>query len=287
MSPTLPRFTLRLKNQTILKWNRPLIMGVINLSPNSFYQPVANLEQALFLAEAMVKGGAAILDVGGEATNPSVDLLRDKPELQIEIDRVVPVIEAIKQRFEVLVSVDTSEVEVMRASVKAGVDLVNDQRTLKNPGVLDFIIESELPVCLMHFFDPIRKPESGSKLELLEEIVEDFRLLVANYQQAGLASDRIILDPGFGGGHYGKSTDENYYLLKNLARFDELSCPVLIGWSRKSMLGDTLDAVSEDRLYGGIAAAVLAAINGAAIIRTHDVKATSDAMKVLEHYWRV
>ncbi len=276
---------LRLRNNELINLNKPSVMGVINMSPNSFYNPAKNSDDALHQVDAMVKAGANFVDVGGEATNPCVEIEKEAPSVQQEIDRLLPVIEAIKQRFPILVSVDTSQPKVMRAVLEAGADMINDQRALRVPGAIDIVAQYKVPVCLMHFFNPQREPGSSSHKELLNTICSDLQLAVSRCQSAGVAKDRIIIDPGFGQGNYGKNTAENFYLLAQLQSFCDLGYPVLVGWSRKSMLGDVMGGAPADkRLSGSIAAAVLAAKEGASIIRVHDVAETVDALTVFSAY---
>ncbi len=262
---------------------QPKLMGILNLSPHSFYKPCKNLDDAIALAAQMVSEGVDIIDVGAEATNPSLATIKDS-SAQVEIEKLLPVIEAIRQRFDVLISVDTSQAEVMRALIAAGATLINDQRALQLPGALAAVVESKVSVCLMHGFVPRREAGSSTPETLLETIKRDWRSMLDRYQAAGLEKDKIILDPGFGGGHYGKNTAENFYLLKHLDELVALGYPLLVGWSRKSMLGEVLGAPAEDRLYGSIAAAILATLKGAALIRTHDVAATRDALRIIERY---
>lgn len=257
--------------------DRPLIMGIINLSPRSFFRPHTDLESALKTAENMIEAGADILDIGSEATNPFVDLKPPAP--QQEIDSLMPLILAIKQQFPVQISVDTSRPEVMREAIKIGVDLINDQRALQEPGALAVMAASTIPVCLMHFFAD-RKPGASDLSSLLDQVKNDLQASVARCEEAGISRDRLIIDPGFGQGHYGKNTEENFYLLKHLSVFVEMGYPVLSGWSRKSMIGDVLGLSAEERLFGSIAADTLAAYHGAAIIRTHDVRASREAVTI-------
>ncbi len=261
----------------------PLVMGVINMSPNSFYQPCLSLSEGLAQAEQMIAEGADILDIGGEATNPQVDILAEAPAIAAEIERVVPLIKTVKQRHpQVLLSVDTSNAAVMRASIDAGVDMINDQRALRRDGALEVVANSDVSVCLMHFFMPQREPQSNSNEAMLKDICRDLGQWAQRCIDAGIARERIVLDPGFGGGNFGKDTQENFYLLKHMDAIQNLGFPLLVGWSRKSMIGEVLGGVSSDqRLYGSISAATLAAQKGAAILRVHDVAPTVDAVKVV------
>lgn len=273
-------FALRLANDRQVSLQQPSVMGVINMSPDSFYRPYSSRDEILKTIDSMVESGVDIIDVGGEATNLSIDL-QQSPGIQEQIDRVAPWIEFISTQFPVLVSIDTSQPQVMREAVARGAHLINDQRGLQAPDALATVVELAVPVCLMHFFAAPRPAGSGSLPELLAGIKADLWTLTTRCRMAGIPADRIIIDPGFGQGHYCKNAQENYYLLAHLAQLVDLGYPVLVGWSRKSMIGETLGGVSaEQRLYGSIAAAALAAIQGASIIRVHDVAETMDAIKV-------
>jgi dihydropteroate synthase len=265
--------------------NLPAIMGVINMSPNSFYKPSASFKQGLALARDMISQGATILDVGGEATNPFVDIDADAPSINNEIDRIVPLVRAIRAECnDVIISVDTSTPRVMEAAVAAGATMINDQRALLREGALDMAVALNVPVCLMHLPWPMRTPGSSSPAQLLKTITADFEEWIERCLKAGIAPEHLILDPGFGTGNYGKSTQENFYLLNHLEVIIAMGFPVLVAWSRKSMIGDVLGgAPADERLYGSVAAATLALQKGASIIRTHDVKPTIDALKIVEH----
>jgi dihydropteroate synthase len=259
----------------------PAIMGIINCSQDSFYAPSAHFDAALKQAETMVAEGADILDIGAEATNPHVDISRHPSSDQREIDQIIPLVEAIKQRFDTAISIDTSRYAVMSAAINVGADMINDQRALQSEGALDLIKTKSTPVCLMDF--PIGRSPGQECLETFIQSVKDRLLCFAERcLAAGMQRDNIILDPGFGQGHYGKNLDENYYLLAHLNQIVDLGFPVLSGWSRKSMIGDVIGGVpATQRLPGSITAAVLAAQKGASILRVHDVKATCDALSVL------
>lgn len=256
------------------------IMGIINLSPNSFYNPHLDLSSAFRTAERMVYDGADILDIGGEATNPYVNINADSPSLQAELDLLVPAVEGIKRRFDILISVDTSRPQVMRETINVGADIINDQRALQVEGALTVIRELRSPVCLMHFPTLKRKPGSTSCAFLLKAVKQDLKAAVERCERHGLSRSQIIIDPGFGQGNYGKNLKENFYLLNHLSEFLSLGLPVLSGWSRKSMIGNILSQLPADRLYGSIAADALAAYQGASIIRTHDIKASREAVRI-------
>lgn len=270
-------------NQTMInlqKNNQAWVMGVINASPNSFYNAYPFANQALAVAERMIEEGVDILDIGGEATNPTVNL-NDALTVQLELDRVIPLISSIKSRFDILISVDTSQPEVMRQAIAAGADMINDQRALSLPGAVEAVVDSAVSVCLMHWQLPPRRPGSSSPDVLLNQTVSALLNRAKQVERAGISGDRIILDPGFGGGNYGKSAAENAYLLQQLAKFVETNYPILVGWSRKSMIGELTGAAVEERLPGSIAAAVLAVSKGAKIIRAHDVAATKQALAIV------
>ena len=273
-------FDLRMRNGNYVNFFEPAVMGIINVSANSFYNPHFNKESALRTAEKMVNEGANILDIGGEATNPFVDIQIDSTSVQIELDLVLPVLEAIKKRFPVLVSVDTSQPSVMKESVDMGADIINDQRSLRWDNALTTVSALKTPVCLMHFPLQTRKPGSTTFSCFLEMVKKELREHIQRCKEGGISEDRIIIDPGFGQGNYRKNTAENFYLLNNLSEFVAMGLPVLSGWSRKSMIGNILIQPPKNRLFGSIAADVLAVYHGASIIRTHDVKATREAIKV-------
>lgn len=273
-------FTLRLADNHHVSLAKPAVMGIINMSPDSFYRPYHSQDEILIAIEQMVASGVDIIDIGGEATNLSIDL-EHAPGVQQQIDRVVPLVEIIAKQFPVLISVDTSHPVVMHEAVARGAHIINDQRGLQVPGALAAATALKVPVCLMHFFMTGRQPGSCPPPELLATIKADLWTVITRCRTAGISDDRIIIDPGFGQGHYCKNAQENYYLLAHLAEFASLGFPVLAGWSRKSMIGEALGGVSaSQRLYGSIAAAALAAMQGAAIIRVHDVAETMDAIKV-------
>jgi len=263
-----------------VQFDRPWVMGVINCSPNSFYQAIATQQQVLELAEQMVADGVDIIDIGGEATNIHVNIEREAVSVENEIQRVVPAISQIKSHFNIRVSVDTSQPRVMQAAIDAGVDLINDQRALKAAGALEVVARANVPACLMHF--PYQRiPGSSTPAQLMQQVVADLSDDVARCEQAGMTKNQLLVDPGFGTGNYGKNTHENFYLLKHLNELKQCGCPILAGWSRKSMIGDVLGGVTPDqRLYGSVAAVTLATLQGAQVIRVHDVKPTVDAMKV-------
>ncbi|WP_264435370.1 dihydropteroate synthase [Coxiella endosymbiont of Dermacentor marginatus] len=281
------QFRLDLRENRTVTFSGPAIMGVINVSPNSFYNPHLDLNSTFYTAEKMVRDGADILDIGGEATNPLVNVDTDSPSLQVELNRLIPAIEGIKKRFDILISVDTSRPQVMKEAINFGADIINDQRALQIEGALTVVKELKTPVCLMHFPNSNRKPDSTSCVHLLKTIKQDLQSAIERCESQGLSRNQIIIDPGFGQGNYGKNLNENFYLLNHFSEFLSFKLPILSGWSRKSMIGDVLSQLPEDRLFGSIAADVLAVYQGASIIRTHDVKASKEAVRIAAYARKV
>ncbi len=256
-------------------------MGIINLSPQSFYHATPTYDDALRCAEQMVLDGADILDIGAVATNPTVNINSDIPSVQAELDAVMPFIELLSKNVDINISVDTYRADVMRESIARGAHMINDQRALTEVNALETAVKLNVPVCLMHHFNPPRTAGSTSKEDLLSQIISDLKKQADRCLSAGMSKENIILDPGFGGGSFGKNADENFYLLSKLEKITALDFPVLVGLSRKSFLGELCNADIENRLSASIAAAVIAAQKGAAILRVHDVKATKDALQVM------
>jgi len=251
-------------------------MGVINVTPDSFSDGgrFATLDAALRQGERLAAEGADILDVGGESTRPgSLGV-----SVQEEIDRVVPVIEALAARIVLPLSIDTSKPEVMRAAVTAGAGFINDVQALQRPGALAAAFALAVPVCLMHMRGtPAIMQLQPQYQDPVEEVVGFLQQTVAACEAAGIPRSRLLLDPGFG---FGKTLAHNLALLAGLARLGKLGLPLLVGLSRKSMIGAMTGRGVEDRLAGSLAAAVLAVERGARLIRVHDVAATRDALAV-------
>ncbi len=257
---------------------RPQVMGVLNVTPDSFSDGgrYADLDQARARAVGMVEEGAAIIDVGGESSRPGADPV----PLQEELERVLPVVEALRQEVDVPISVDTYKPEVAREGVAAGAGMINDIRALQEPGALEAAAELAVPVCLMHMQGrPRTMQESPAYGEVVEEVAAFLEGRAAAAEASGVAPERLLLDPGFG---FGKTVDDNYRLLNALDRFTSLGYPVLVGMSRKSMIGKLLDRTLEGRLAGSLSAAAIAVFQGARLVRTHDVASTVDAVRVAE-----
>jgi dihydropteroate synthase len=259
-----------------LDLSRPQVMGVLNVTPDSFSDGgrFANLGAALRQAEQMAAEGAAIIDVGGESTRPGAAAV----SAQEEIARVVPVLEGIAARLDMPVSIDTSKPEVMQAAVAAGASMVNDVYALRRPGALEMAAKLEIAVCLMHMQGEPRSMQANPRYDDVSgEVAAFLTARVDACTAAGIGLERIVVDPGFG---FGKTARHNVELLANLAQIKALGLPLLVGWSRKDTLGKLTGQPVEGRLAAGIAAAVLAVERGAHIVRTHDVGATLDALKV-------
>ncbi|WP_037376222.1 dihydropteroate synthase [Sedimenticola selenatireducens] len=256
---------------------RPRIMGILNVTPDSFSDggDFISRDVALARARTMVDEGADFLDIGGESTRPGAQAVSEQEEL----DRVIPVIEAIASEIPVPISVDTSKAAVMRHAVAAGAGLINDVMALRDEGALAVARELDVPVCLMHMQGLPRTMQHDPQYrDVVAEVMAFLRSRVDACLAEGIARNKLLLDPGFG---FGKSLLHNLTLLRHLDRFSELQLPLLVGISRKSMIGAVLDdAPVDQRLFGGLACAVMAVERGAAIIRTHDVKPTVDAVRM-------
>lgn len=268
-----------------LDFSVPRVMGILNVTPDSFSDGGAlctdgsprfsvSLDKALFAVQTMVSAGVDIIDVGGESTRPGAPSVSETEELE----RVIPVVTAIRRNFDVLISVDTSSAAVIAASADAGANMINDVRALQRPGAIEAAAATNLAVCLMHMQgEPVFMQQAPHYTDVCAEVRAFLLARKRTCVQAGISSDRICLDPGFG---FGKTLAHNYALLARLRELHVLDSPLLIGLSRKSMIGSVLGASSADRLAGSVAGAVLAAVAGAQIIRVHDVQATVDALKV-------
>ncbi|ATJ81165.1 dihydropteroate synthase [Halomonas beimenensis] len=255
----------------------PRVMGILNVTPDSFSDGGHHvaLDDALRRAEQMLAEGAAIIDVGGESTRPGAEPV----PVQQELDRVVPVVEALVRELDALVSVDTSTPEVMREASRAGAGMLNDVRNLRREGALRAAATSGLPVCVMHMLGEPGDMQEAPRYDVpVEEAVTDFlESRVAACEAAGLRRERLILDPGFG---FAKTVEHNLRLLKHLDRLERLGLPLLVGMSRKSMIGKVLGRPVEERLSGGLALSALAVERGARILRVHDVGPHVDAVNM-------
>jgi dihydropteroate synthase len=262
--------------QGLIDLSTPVVMGILNVTPDSFSDGgrFVSREAAIRQAELMAGEGATIIDVGGESTRPGASAVSE----QAEIDRVVPVIEAIASRLDIAISVDTSKPAVMRAAVAAGAAIVNDVYALRCDGALSEAARLGVAVCLVHMQgEPRTMQDHPRYTDVAGEVAAFLSKRAVACVQAGIERNRIVVDPGFG---FGKTAAHNIELLANLGQLSELELPLLVGLSRKSTLGKLTGRPANERLPAGIAAAVLAVERGAHIVRTHDVGATIDALKV-------
>ncbi|MFD2179868.1 dihydropteroate synthase [Veronia pacifica] len=268
---------LKSRNKT-LDLSRTQVMGILNVTPDSFSDGGQHntVDRALRHADAMLSAGATILDIGGESTRPGApDVALDE-----EINRVVPVVEAIRRNFDCWISIDTSKAVVMSEATAAGGDIINDVRALQEPGAIEAAAQADVPVCLMHMQGQPRTMQSNPIYgDMIADIKGFFETRIAACEQAGISRDRVILDPGFG---FGKTLTHNYQLLDKLESFHDFGLPVLAGMSRKSMIFKLLDKTPQDVLAGSLACATIAALKGAQIIRVHDVEETCDVVKIVQ-----
>lgn len=264
-------------NGRMLDLRTPQVMGILNVTPDSFSDGGQHntYDAAIKHALQMCAEGAAIIDVGGESTRPGAEAV----SLDEELERVIPVIEKLKQEIDVPISIDTFKPEVMRAAVAAGAGLINDVNALRADGALEAAASLNVPVCLMHMQGT---PRTMQKEPVYDNVTNDVKHFlherVIACEQAGISRDKIILDPGFG---FGKTLEHNLQLMRELSVLMDEDLPVLVGVSRKSMLGLILDAEPDQRLYGTVTLQAMALMQGAHILRSHDVKAAVDGIKTV------
>ncbi|MBK4775642.1 dihydropteroate synthase [Candidatus Pantoea edessiphila] len=250
------------------------VMGILNITPDSFSDggKYNKLSKALMHVENMVNSGADIIDVGGESTRPGANNV----SVEEELERVIPAIELIKKNFDVWISVNTSKPELIYESFKAGVNIINDVRSLSEHGALEAAVFTDLPVCIMHQSKGLCY--QWTYKNTISEINKYFYEYILRYEKAGIKKSNIILDPGFG---FGKNSIHNYHILANLNKFHHFKLPLLVGISRKSMIGDLLKINPSNRLIGSITCAVIAALQNIQIIRVHDVQETLEAINIV------
>ena len=267
---------MKIRNIEFNFGERTYIMGILNVTPDSFSDggKFNEIDDALIQVRKLVAEGADIIDIGGESTRSMAEEVPETEELQ----RVIPLVEAVQKRFDCWISVDTSKAIVMQEAAKVGMDLINDIRALREPGALEIAGQLNLPTCIMHMQGQPRTMQTNPHYD---DVVQDvYQFLEARTKaclDAGIAKENIIWDMGF---CFGKTVQHNYKLLQQLAHFCESGYPILAGLSRKSMIGTVLDKPVTERVVGSVAGALIAAQNGATILRVHDVAATADALKV-------
>jgi len=269
--------TLRLGERT-LSLDRCRIMGILNTTPDSFSDggKFSNIADALSHAETMANEGADIIDVGGESTRPGAAPI----SAQEEIDRTIPLVEKICLNLDIAVSIDTSKPDVMLAAARAGASLVNDVFALQQEGALAAAASLNVAICLMHMQGkPATMQDNPGYAELPDDVIRFLEQRIRCCVEGGIVRERLVVDPGFG---FGKNDRHNLQILAELEQFTALGVPILVGLSRKGTLGNLTGRPAAERLFAGVAAAVLAADRGARIIRTHDVAATVDALRIAD-----
>ncbi|KLN64203.1 MULTISPECIES: dihydropteroate synthase [Vibrio] len=267
---------LKANNKT-LDLSHPQVMGILNVTPDSFSDggKFRTLADALAQAQRMIDVGVTIIDIGGESTRPGAPDV----ELEEELQRVIPVIKAIRAQSDVWISVDTSKAEVMRQAAEAGADIINDVRALQEPGALEVAAKTGLPICLMHMQGQPRTMQSNPHYDdLLKEVGEFLQQRIKACSEVGIEREKLILDPGFG---FGKTLEHNYQMLSHLEEFHQFGLPILAGMSRKSMIFKLLDKAPAQCVAASVSCATIAAMKGAQIIRVHDFEQTLDAMKIV------
>ncbi|WP_192021399.1 dihydropteroate synthase [Shewanella sp. WPAGA9] len=269
-------FELKSGDKT-LSLSSPVVMAIINVTPDSFSDggQFSSFENACKQVDKVIEEGATILDIGGESTRPGAT---DVP-VEEELARVIPVIEYAAKHPDIWISIDTSKPEVMEKAVAAGAHIINDVRALQAPGAVAMATSLDVPVCLMHMQGkPETMQDNPSYDNVIQQVVDFLSLRIDYCVAAGMPRENIIIDPGFG---FGKTLAHNYELLAKLPELHSMHLPVLIGLSRKSMIGDLLQRNVDERLAGSLAGAMIAAQQGAQILRVHDVKETIDALTVM------
>ena len=269
--------TVSLPRGRTLHLDTPVVMGILNVTPDSFSDGgnYCQLDSAVKQAHTLLEQGAKIIDIGGESTRPGAPDV----SLEDELDRVIPLVKALRKTSDCIISIDTSKSEVMRQAILAGADIINDVRALQEPGAIEVLSAyPDVAICLMHMQGQPRTMQSNPQYEdLFADINDFFSERIAACEQAGIQQQRIILDPGFG---FGKTLAHNYEILNRFDEFNQFNLPVLAGLSRKSMIGNLLNKSTNERLAGSLAGALIAAQNGAKIIRVHDVSETLDVLTV-------
>lgn len=256
----------------------PVVMGILNVTPDSFSDggKFSSFELACKHADEMVAQGAKIIDIGGESTRPGAADV----SVEDELARVIPLVSYVAKHHDVWISVDTSKPEVMRQAVNAGAHLINDVRALMEPGALETAAQLNVPICLMHMQGEPRSMQSAPEYQdVVVDVAEFLTERIQACLDAGIPRELLLIDPGFG---FGKTLEHNYELLAKLETFAQFELPILIGLSRKSMIGNLLGRPTSERLAGSLAGAMIAAQKGAHIIRVHDVPETMDMLKVLQ-----
>ncbi len=264
-------------NNKTLDLSTPQIMGILNTTPDSFSDggQYATLESGLNQAKKMIEQGATIIDIGGESTRPGAMAV----SLEVELSRTIPLIKAIRAISDIWISIDTSKAEVMRQAVEAGADIINDVKALTAPNALATAASLNVPICLMHMQgEPTTMQHKPNYQNVVQEVGAFLEERIRCCNEAGISTEQLILDPGFG---FGKTLEHNYILLNELDKLHQYGLPLLVGLSRKSMIFKLLNKSPQQCVAGSLACATIAAQKGAQIIRVHDVEQTVDAVKIV------
>ncbi len=271
-------------NGRLLDLSKPCVMGIINVTPDSFYSKSRkqSRDDIIRTGVEMAKEGAAIIDIGGESTRPGTT---EPVSVEEELARVIPAITALYPEVDCPISIDTSQPEVMQQAVQAGVGFINDVRALRLDGAAAMASQCQVPVCLMHMqycngIAPVE--ETNPEEDMMTVILNFLQQRITDVIAVGIPRERIVVDPGFGGGAFGKTVSQNLNCLHRLFELQQLQLPILVGLSRKSFIGAVLDKPPEARLQASLIAAALGAYHGANIIRTHDVSATVEALQFIQ-----
>ena len=281
------------------EFHGPILMGILNATPDSFFSPNCFQEskKALLFAEKMVKAGAQIIDIGGESTSQMAKLYGAKKvdylgldrlntvSEQEEVDRVIPIVEIICKNLDCLISIDTSSPLVMQAAADAGAHIINDIRFFQRPGAVDVMLKNDLAMVVCHSLG--EHPDLDfipQYQDVCETVKAHLTTRINALKSHQINSNRIIIYPGFGGGIFGKTVKDDIALLKNIQMFSQMNYPLLVGMSRKSFIGQLTNSLPENRLSGSLACALLAAQSGASIIRVHDVEETAKVLQMYQVY---
>lgn len=260
-----------------LDLSKPNLMGVLNVTPDSFSDGgrFDRFDLAVQHAREMLNAGVDIIDIGGESSRPGADVVG----VDEELERTIPLIKEIRSFSQIPISIDTSKPEVMLASAEAGADLINDVWALRQPGALEAAVQSGLPVCLMHMAgEPGTMQQDPRYDDVVSEVYAFLEQRVNVAVGAGIPREKLMIDPGFG---FGKTLQHNLLLLKSLAKFKQMNLPLLVGMSRKSMIGQITGKPVDQRLVGSLTLAVISSMSGADIVRVHDVTETRDALDIV------
>ena len=266
--------------QKLIRQKEPVVMGILNVTPDSFSDGSSFLTSHLAFQHAlkMYGDGALIIDVGGESTKPNAP----KVSLSEELNRVIPIVEILAKEIDVLISIDTYKPEVMKAAVQAGAHMINDVRALQEDGAIELVAELNVPVCLMHMQgNPSTMQQKPEYADVTEDVYNFLSRRIQSCIENGICHNHLMVDVGFG---FGKTLTQNYELLASMHKFQDLNVPILAGLSRKSMIGKIIDKPVDKRVIASVASAMLAVQQGAKIVRVHDVLETVEAFKIYDTY---